>query len=454
MDWSYLRIIFLLGLIAPGFGMTGCKPANDPAKIKTLDNFTSSTKTVNVCFGNFEKTTIMPKIEVASSVTIDKKREGVYRDATLLALSAVPDSIKSIFSAQKGAVIRLTDKVSDICSQKLSRIDQAWASEGGKLSSCWESTPENLAIYLDASPTAIQHHLVRTLARISSEVVATAIEQGKVLAGPSKESLERVKNFRAFQRELSDALMIDVANARAAGSKANLDAYADLILSDDEKVRSIFDNFVFAESFDSYYCNSEKGGTRERFQKSFPSSFEVFKKITTHIETDPQLIDRLKKTGSTEGVSSDSNFDLAFRDWFSANWWFGNQQAAEGAQRTFSAGQRRAQIMQEMSMPNYRRNGSELRQVTSEGFKGIAQTADALAPRIVAPIPGAGRGAALAKDGIRGLVVSEATGRAGKAVGNAAPPLLKIPVESATKNTTRGIVGRTWDWFFGAPKAP
>lgn len=87
-------------------GILGCKPSEDASRLKTLDNFTSSIKAVNVCFGAFEKTTLLPKIEVASSVIIDKKREGIYRDATLLALSAVPDSVKSIFAAQKGSVIR------------------------------------------------------------------------------------------------------------------------------------------------------------------------------------------------------------------------------------------------------------------------------------------------------------------------------------------------------------
>jgi hypothetical protein len=290
-------------------------------------------------------------------------------------------------------------------------------------------------------------------------VVATAIEEGKVSSGPRNDSVERVKNFRAFQRELSDALMMDVANARAAGSKANLDQYADLILSDDEKDRRIFDHFVFAESFDSYYCNSEKGGTRESFQKNFPSAFAVFKKITSHLESDPKLLEGLSKLTPNDVNQIDSGFNLGIGKWFSPSWWLGYEKSEQAVDKSVRAFRRSNDIAHEITLgkPAYKEKpGTSIRDFQGsriEGLSGAGAIAEEGIGKIVGVIPGASRGATLAKDGVRGLVISEASGRVAKGAGQAVPSVVSRPVENVTKSATRGVLGRMWDWIYGAPKA-
>jgi len=366
-----IQAISILSVIA----FAGCKPAPSQGQLKSLDNFAGSgNKKTNICAGSTRSSTVLPSIEISPDAAQAQKDAELVKDATLLALSAVPDQIMTLFASQENSVIRISKDVDAICRKQLSGVDLFYAGEGGSVSSCWDTSEGRIAIYLKADPVAIQHNLVRMLARATSEVIASA---GEMQATRSKagfaEFVRRTENFQKFKFDLSNAFIAEVEEAKAKGDKLSLDPYASLLAAGNTSGRKLFDHFVYAESFDSYYCNSQSGGTRDTFRKDFPKTYGIFSDYAQKLENDKAFLAEVARNvrpGSlntaANSVGNNSGFNLGYFDWITPSWWSSPAKNVDGA---FQAGRDRAKMYQELSMPNSRVNMNDLSRVNRNGLK-------------------------------------------------------------------------------------
>jgi hypothetical protein len=354
----------------------GCKPSVGEGRLASLDNFAGTgNKKINICSGASRTSTVLPAIEISPDSAQDQRASDLIKDSTLLALSAVPDQIITLFASQDRSVIRISKDVETICKRQLSGVDLFYAGEGGSVSACWDTSEGRIAIYLKADPVVIQHQLVRMLARATSEVIAAA---GEVPATRSKtgyaEFVRRTDNFQKFKFDLSSTFIKEVEEARSRGEKLSLDPYANLLAPGNSSGRKLFDHFVYAESFDSYYCSAQPGGTRDAFKKDFPKTYNVFSGYAQKIENDSAFLSEVKRnvrprssnTASNVSVKN-SGFSLGFFDWVTPSWW---SSASDNVDAVYDAGQRRARDFDALA----RGEDVDLRRTRSNGLRALQRS--------------------------------------------------------------------------------
>ena len=345
-----LQAISVLSLLV----FAGCKPAPSQGRLTSLDNFAGTgDKKINICSGSSRSSTVLPSIEMSPDSAQAQKDAELVKDATLLALSAVPDQIMTLFASQENSVIRISKDVDAICRKQLSGVDLFYAGEGGSVSSCWDTSEGRIAIYLKADPVAIQHNLVRMLARATSEVIASAGETSATRSKPGyAEFVRRTENFKKFKFDLSSSFIKEIEEAKAKGDKVSLDPYASLLSAGNTSGRNLFDHFVYAESFDSYYCNSQAGGTRDTFRKDFPKTYGIFSDYAQKLENDKAFLAEVARNvrpGSANtaanSVGNNSGFNLGYFDWITPSWWSAPAKNVDGA---FQAGRDRAKMYERL----------------------------------------------------------------------------------------------------------
>lgn len=366
-----LKSLSILSLLA----LASCKPKASEGQLASVDNFAGTgAKTLNICSGPSRTSTALPSIEISANSAKDQKSADLIKDATLHALSAVPDQIMTLFASQDKSVIRISSDVEAICSKQLSGVDLFYAREGGRISSCWDTSDNRIIIYLKADPSAIQHNLVRMLARATSEVIASTGELPTTRSKPSyKEFVRRTDSFQKFKSNLASTFIKEVDAARTSGAKVSLDPYANLLSDGNASGRKLFDHFVYAESFDSYYCNPNSGGTRDTFKKDFPKTYEVFANYARRMESDAEFLADVKRSMPPRPASSAANitdanseFNLGFFDWITPSWWSSASKNVDGA---FETGRSRAKMYQDLSMPNSRVNVKDVSELGQRGLK-------------------------------------------------------------------------------------
>jgi hypothetical protein len=212
------------------------------------------------------------------------------------------------------------------------------------------------------------------LARATSEVIAAA---GEVPVTRSKagyaEFVRPTENFQKFKFDLSSAFIKEVEEARATGDKLSLDPYASLLSAGNSSRRKLFDHFVYAESFDLYYCSAQPGGTRDTFRKDFPKTYDLFASYAQKIENDQGFLSEVKRnvcprssnTAANSAVNS-SGFNLGYFDWITPSWW---STPAKNVDATFKAGRHRAKMYDELSRPNSRVNVSDISRLNKQGLQ-------------------------------------------------------------------------------------
>jgi hypothetical protein len=355
--------------------LASCKPKASDGKLASVDNFAGTgAKKFNICSGPARTSTVLPSIEISANSAKDQKTADLIKDATLHALSAVPDQIMTLFASQDKSVIRISSDVEAICSKQLSGADLFYASEGGRISSCWDTSDNRIVIYLKADPLAIQHNLVRMLARATSEVIAAAGEQPMTRSKPGyQEFVRRTDSFQKFKFDLASTFIKEVEAARSNGAKVSLDPYANLLADGNIAGRKLFDHFVYAESFDSYYCNSNSGGTRDTFKKDFPKTHDIFANYARRIESDGEFLADVRRSipprpasASISNVDENSEFNLGFFDWITPSWWSSASKNVDGA---FETGRSRAKMYQDLSMPNSRVSVKDVNRMSQDGLR-------------------------------------------------------------------------------------
>jgi hypothetical protein len=442
-----------------GWASASCKPQGTNSSVASLDNFARKGGSVraNICTGRYESLEFAPTAEV--DVTFDKNSaEGKKVEAAfMLALSAAPDQYKAMLRWFPNTVIRITPKAAEICASRLSATDRLYAGEGEQVRACWDPEDQRFALYLDADASVIQHHLVRMYARAASEVMARLPEvmsaEHRAAATPFVESAAK---FAAFRARLTDAFIKEVNARKKAGDALSLDRFGDLLAS--ETGRRVFEHYVFAESFDSYYCNTEVGGTREMMIRDFPRTAAVFKDYARDLEADSGFLDVVRKTmpedksvGFALGHRSRPNSGADLPEFAQSGFYRAGDQAMTKA---YAAGEARATYYQNLAdgtNSSGRAHDTEIqrmrtgtsdadvyRQKQFEAYNSLGGVVHEGARATLSPLPNASIGADLAEGN-----VSSATGRyiGGRYVGDATSSSMLSPVYKRVGSSTGAAIG-------------
>lgn len=314
-----------LALAALAVIAVGCQASNDDSGTESLDNFSRRAAMPVVkhqCSGDNEVITGLKaeddRIEFGNEVSATTRND--LKTALKTSLSAVPTNLQLMFFGLGGKVV-ISHNVDAICRKTLnSSMAKTFASEGqSQIKSCWDVDEGLLAsriaqvhndegegkssldvsgapmtIYLNADTTDVRHSTVRIFSYILSQVLVS-VEQ---TSGSSEIKLGAIDaEFREAQKALSQALLDDVKGS----SKYDLSLYTKIARVDDRA----FNDYVFAEAFDSYYCSAE---TRKIMASDFSRSMARFKMIAADLET-LEVSDQ----GSSDGMALTAGYGLTFR---------------------------------------------------------------------------------------------------------------------------------------------
>jgi hypothetical protein len=428
----------LIGLL-----VSSCKPAGT-SDVQSLDNFSrgSGDLTKNACYGEFYEMTVMPQVELDPALQGNKKLEKELSAAVGLAMSAIPDQFRALLAIFPGSVVRLSGDVSKTCSAKLNPVERLYASEGGRLEACWDANDDRIAIYIEGRPSAVQHHLVRMFARAATEIIASASDGMSAADRASVPAYMRsVDAFRQFEARLTSVFLKEVERRRADGDKVDLSAYSSLI-NGDAKQRRVFEQFTFAESFDSYYCNSSSGGSRARFKRDFPRTYEAFEAYARNVEADRSFLDRVKPAEKPQVGMASGGFGLL--GWNPFSWfWTPASEAMDAAKAGNSA---RAEYFKTLADPRatdaqIRAAEAKSRQKMMAGLAATGKVAEVGLKAELSVIPGASTGVDLAEGKVGKVILGKAGGHLGGQYGGQIAGELGEKAGSKIGGTVGGKLG-------------
>lgn len=283
-----------------------CKPAGNASKVKTLDNFAAGKRVaVNQCAApdsvvNHEASKIL-FADLASRVIWETTKSDAEKTEMLrsmeLAFAAIPLEIRE-FALRLGLKVYVTEGANTQCtSDDIARVGKSGArltpaqiaalqEDLPKIESCYLWLPpeervkhfgigENedmgqafVLVMLD-SPEAIRHGFVRSFGYIISQVFTNI--------GYDKDSnqLYYEKNSDAqFQQKKATLAREFIKDAERLGFGSRFANLASSSVNPQEF--SEFSDFVYAESFDSFFCNSIEGSpnnTRKKMVRDFPNTY-------------------------------------------------------------------------------------------------------------------------------------------------------------------------------------
>lgn len=261
--------IVLLAIV----GVSGCRPKNY-GTLQSLDAFATGDIHLrnNTCSGD-------PNAEhlpspLLGSIVLDsdlgEAEQSYFLQAALVAISALPRSLQASYAAKHGKV-RLTKDIRRDCKISDS-LPRSWGFEAcnGLGDSDAMSDPSPYITIL-ANEDAIRRALVREFGLFLAEVDTHLEYVGAVdLAQAFLFMPHERPGFLAIKDQLFRAFQLDLV---AGGLFDEREIFSPSHGSDDGKRRQRYRNFVFAEAFDSFYCN---GWNRE--------NLEVIEAVRTHRE--------------------------------------------------------------------------------------------------------------------------------------------------------------------------
>lgn len=260
---------------------------------KTLDNFIEGNPFAheNVCDGT------------AESFPNDLYKSKGYSEPVQAALSGVPILLQQDFFLDLNGSIELVPSAYEACTKDqpaevVNAIDK-------RIRGCWRRLPDRLAIFLENSASAIQFELVRSFGYIYTEPATNRIF-GK---DDVSLSFDGDPNTSYFKFRMAKLLLTDVAampnrDYQLAQFKPRLPGADDKLFDESisqnerdevlEKYRSShpevvrsFANDVFAESFDSWFCNKK---SRADFEKKFPLTKTVAESLFQEISSNTKVM--------------------------------------------------------------------------------------------------------------------------------------------------------------------
>jgi hypothetical protein len=279
-----MKRLFLIGLIAIP---VACKPKATDSGVKTLDNFAAGKRvTVNDCAGDPAMAN-HKGLQVALSALEKriqfetKKPTAPMMDAIKRGFSAIPPDFQATFLELGGSII-VSPQSNGLCTmrerlatvedpEKFSIAEIKAMKEGfDQVSSCYIFMPPSafkkkykrdgqmLTIILPDDVTEIQHSFVRSFGYLVSQLYSRLV----FVKGSEKVTWLSMENasFRKKKDNIASAFLKDVA---ATSNKDNFKDYFAGGKASAEDKRNLAD-FIYAEAFDSYFCNAFASGEKTR----------------------------------------------------------------------------------------------------------------------------------------------------------------------------------------------
>lgn len=280
--------------------VTGCKPAGQGSSaVKTLDNFAAGNRvTTNACIGPKEVLK-MPPVS-AMNDEIENKRiiwdtSGNKQQISLAlqnAFSAVPPSIQTQFLATQGQFV-VSKMANALCTERKKEFLKDSGRSTAELNSLQEGLSSVKACYLYAmpeeasiilgrniaapsffvvmadDPSEIQHNLVRVFGYMNAQISSRMYVKGDFTSADSSYAFAEQENpdFSAKRKKVADAFLEDLKKLGKHASFSRYETDSDLV------ARSYFEDFVYAEAFDSYFCSAN---TLKAMGRDFPMTLSAF----------------------------------------------------------------------------------------------------------------------------------------------------------------------------------
>lgn len=298
----------ILVLAAAG---VGCKQRHDASEVQSLDNFargSGAALSQNSCHGGydliedlFSPDLDMVNIHEAPGQTLDAMQTRVES-----ALRAVPTEVQVAFFGV-GGIVEVTPEAHNICAQKLDDDAKKRLSEGGdRIKGCWKYQTDQIedengtkeadprvVIYIDTDAGSIEHALVRTFGYVLSQVLVKLDKDGDQ---PRVRTVQSDPKFEEAKEKITLAFLKDVG---ASNGRYDLKRHARLlgtdVVSADQLARSTgwqqlktqrpdaaraFADYVFAETFDSFYCSTQ---TKDVLTRDFRQTGTEFQPVAEAI---------------------------------------------------------------------------------------------------------------------------------------------------------------------------
>lgn len=234
---------------------TSCQKSSDSSDLKTLDQLSGLDQTtINSCQNS--DTSIKPTSKLRERIQASR-----HLEATILnTLTSVPPHLANTYFASGGAIVA-NSRAFTQCLSQLSEEGSAFASGYGKQtpSSCWQLNDGIYTLYLPEKAELIAHGLVRGFAMILVQTMAPA-------AAEADDGLNKDKHLlgKSFGKDLASLSQVYPEKLREAVERSKR-------LSSEN--REVYANEVFAESFDSFYCNK---ATHKAMRERFPETYTTF----------------------------------------------------------------------------------------------------------------------------------------------------------------------------------
>jgi hypothetical protein len=318
-----------------------CKPSSEPSNLQSLENFAAgSVVNKNNCSAapalqkslladNLFNAHVQPKGQIDDQALANAK----------LAATSLPRRVRDLFHRLGGRIVVASDVVEQ-CNNIIQGIptSKKFFAEGKSvIDSCALLLPESqdqqvFEVFIADKAETIQHGLIRQFGLVTSQILSRVSTSTNAFTGEKQYWLSRVrgKDIEALRNRLVQAFLIDIYEkpqffklndldimlGQGAGRKisANIAAIRSGkkrpilqgVLSKDGQTQSqplnLFKDFVFAESFDSYYCNNWADYSAKEVKQFIAS----------------KTIKDLQKQGNI--ISQQTNTNLLMRDMFRRTW--------------------------------------------------------------------------------------------------------------------------------------
>jgi hypothetical protein len=302
-----------LQFLAPIFILLACKP-QDFSRTKSLDNYEAGARVrTNDCAGDPKLTNDKVGRQIAADLEAKHMSFELSSGADRTALSssvknafsALPMDVQGMFLALQGRIVvtkdahqycTVTDRMMAGQTPTAKEAEISALKEGqDTVSACYWFMPPDIfenvykvrqnkragqifTIFVKDDEQEIRHGLVRAFGYLVAQVSPRIMTNDKTFtAADLKVSFIENENpsFRALKRRVAEAFLIDIKNRPAESKFAQFGVSG----SASPEARAAFQDHVYAESFDSMYCNAFASGisnTRKRMEAEFPHTFLAF----------------------------------------------------------------------------------------------------------------------------------------------------------------------------------
>jgi hypothetical protein len=269
-----ISTLFVVGLT------TSCGVQTTASQEKSLNNFArgSADLTRNVCRGDNKVVKgIQQEWDHVDFSRVPAEKVPALKTALEGSLSAVPANLQEVFFGLGGRIVFADNLSKPATSSTDLTCDRAgakakFASEGtNTIESCWTTDTRTADVVILMNPTveSVHHSTVRIFGYILSQILTKiSVNEESVITA------QRDEQFDALITDIKDAFLADV---KRPGSKYSLSINQSLVQTED------FKYFVFAESFDSYYCNSALRQTMARADE-FPKTHNLLQSMDRELK--------------------------------------------------------------------------------------------------------------------------------------------------------------------------